>query len=837
MTRLRFIGILFVIMLLGVLPTRAQGQISDILSMSVDAGYDGRYRPNQWFPLQIEINNQGPDISGRVIVRPETSGTSLLNAYSTPVNIAGGSTQNLTLYVSARSNANNMRVELITDEGGIALTQSFNLRSLLPRDRLYAVLSGSATGTVDVSGASVAAYEAFQANWQIEDIPEVVSALDPVDAMLFTDIDTADLSPAQRDAIRNWVLRGGHLVLTSGLSYQAVSAGFDDLLPLNADDTQSVENLNPLGTLAGLPLSDALDSSTTIATGQLAADATVLAETGDGLPLVARRDYGYGTVDFIAADFSSQPLREWSGLTDLWFTLLTSTEARPSWADGFSDWSEAVTAVEILPGVSLLPAALGLIVFLGAYIVLIGPVNYFLLSRFNRRELAWISTPIFIAVFSVLAWSFGAELRGNTATLSRLSVVQSWQESDQARIDQLIGLLAPRRGDYTLTLEDDRTLRPITSDLNDSVFTGTNTNVEISQNATFEAVDFPVDASFIAAFNADGMIEKPDIGGSMVMRYDRQTGNQILQGTVFNDSDVTLEQPVMLARGVAYELGTPLEPGDLVTLADITLTGETFTPPTSLELSTGDDDPHIGSSPTGFTGRLSSYVDEATRTARDILGEDAFTQGSFGISLTDDAETQERRRRQAFLTSFILDQYATTGRGNNVYLVGWGAGAPTAETVDGAGYEVVDTTLYIVELAVEIDPARTTTVTQDQFTWVSLAREGVGDLGPNNINLYSDSELIFRFTPLPSARLDRVDTMTLQLDFGRQTFGENSIDLWNWQDSEWESIELGSQRSFVLNNPAPYLGPLNAVEMRIVPDNIEGQIFIDNIGVEQTGGF
>ena len=824
----------------------AQDGATDLLTISVEAGYDGRFRPNRWFPLRVEVENQGTDISGRLLVRPETTGDSLYNTFSTPVDIASGTTQTIYLYVTARSTAQSMRVELMTESGEIAGSNTVAVRNTLPRDRIYAVLSGSTTGSVDLSPINIGGYESFQTNWSIDEIPTLPSALESIDVILFTEIDTGELTPSQQAALRQWIIRGGHLIVTGGTDWQGTAAGVSDLLPYLPDGSTPTTDLSGLQALAGRGDAAQLTGEVIRAEGELQEGAFALAEDEEGTPLVARHYLGSGTVDYLTVDLSNQALRGWDGLNDMWITMLSSVRPVPAWTGGFSDYSDAITAVEILPGVSLLPAAIGLIGFLVAYVVLIGPVNYLILNRLNRRELAWITIPVFIVIFSGLAWSFGAELRGNQATLSRLSVVQTWNDSETAHVDQLIGLLAPRRGDYTLTVDEERILRPINADLNDNVFVSNQANVEIRQGNTFEAVDFPVDASFIAAFNAEGTVPKPDIGGRLAMDYTDMTLDeddgavqvQTLQGTIFNNADFTLAEPVILARGLAYRLGAPLEPGDLITLDDdeLILPGTSYASPSPLEMSFGDDNPFIGSAPTGFTGTLSTYSEFSTRTVREILGDDNFEQASFGISLQDDEETQERRRRSAFLTSMILDQYTSTARGNQVYLVGWGSRAPTEEAVDGAGYEVSDSTLYIIELDVTLPDSGTVTVTQDQFVWVSRSRQGVGDLAPNNISLVSGTELVFRFTPLPGARLSRVDELAITLDFPNRIFSTNSIEVRNWETGGWELVEFESVETLRLTEDfEQYIGPLNAVEVRLVRENIEGQVYIQNVGVEQTG--
>ena len=47
-----------------------------------------------------------------------------------------------------------------------------------------------------------------------------------------------------------------------------------------------------------------------------------------------------------------------------------------------------------------LPDVLPIIGFLLIYIALMGPLNYVILNRLNRREWAWVTIPLLIAVFS-----------------------------------------------------------------------------------------------------------------------------------------------------------------------------------------------------------------------------------------------------------------------------------------------------------------------------------------------------------------------------------------------------------------------------------------------------
>ena len=77
-----------------------------------------------------------------------------------------------------------------------------------------------------------------------------------------------------------------------------------------------------------------------------------------------------------------------------------------------ADDSQIVSAVSQLASLALPPIG-GLIAILGGYILLIGPLNYLILKRLDRRELAWLTMPALIVVFARRGLRLRIALRGN----------------------------------------------------------------------------------------------------------------------------------------------------------------------------------------------------------------------------------------------------------------------------------------------------------------------------------------------------------------------------------------------------------------------------------------
>jgi hypothetical protein len=65
-----------------------------------------------------------------------------------------------------------------------------------------------------------------------------------------------------------------------------------------------------------------------------------------------------------------------------------------------------------------------LLLLLFGYIALIGPVNYLILRRLDRREWAWVTMPILIVGFAVGAYAFGSALRGSSVILNEVGIVR-----------------------------------------------------------------------------------------------------------------------------------------------------------------------------------------------------------------------------------------------------------------------------------------------------------------------------------------------------------------------------------------------------------------------------
>ena len=95
-----------------------------------------------------------------------------------------------------------------------------------------------------------------------------------------------------------------------------------------------------------------------------------------------------------------------------------------------------------------LPPIQGLIALLGAYILLIGPINYLVLKRLDRREWAWVTMPALIVAFAVAAYGFGSLLRGSEVIVNEVAIVRGAPGATEGTAQAYLGVFSPSRGTY-----------------------------------------------------------------------------------------------------------------------------------------------------------------------------------------------------------------------------------------------------------------------------------------------------------------------------------------------------------------------------------------------------
>jgi hypothetical protein len=105
-----------------------------------------------------------------------------------------------------------------------------------------------------------------------------------------------------------------------------------------------------------------------------------------------------------------------------------------------------------------LPGVNAIALFLFAYIVCIGPINYFVLLRMRRREWLWYSIPVLVTIFCVFSYGWALSTKGSRLLLTRMNIDDIYPGQRMGWETSSFGLFSPSATDYTIKLAGDRDL-------------------------------------------------------------------------------------------------------------------------------------------------------------------------------------------------------------------------------------------------------------------------------------------------------------------------------------------------------------------------------------------
>ncbi len=579
--------------------------------MKARALLQGHVRAGSWFAIAVDLENAGPTVTGELRV---TAGADARSVFGTPVELATGSRKEYLLYALPPAFGGNLNVELADGDRVVAKAQV----AIALHDQtqlLVGIVSDNPAklvGDIDLLPAQNG-LQPVVAPLDPVDLPERPQAWAPLDRLVWQDVDAASLTPGQLSALRTWIAGGGRLVIVGGTAGADVLTGFpDDLLPYRPTSVLDIDPAVLRPVLGGVP-----DQATTLTAyaGDLV-HGRALATSGDRV-IAADQPYGSGSVTLLGFDPTTSWIAAgstWDG--PLWRRLLPP---RSGGTVSLADDQMIVGAVTNLPSLALPPIGSLLVLLLG-YIVLVGPVNYVVLRRLDRREWAWVTVPVLIVVFTAGSLGIATLLRGSDVIVNEVAIVHGAPGTDQALAQSYLGIFSPTRATFQVQVAGDALLAtPMNGDMSGTSQSG----LDVLEGDPSRVRNLEVGYGSMRTVRADASATAPAVSAALRLENGR------IKGSITNASSLTLTSPAIVLGGSALKL-PDIAPG-ATTDIDLPLS-------TNLVNQTNLSDRVVGSMP--FDG---GALDEATqrlfvrRSVIDQLSFDPVT--GFSGSLPNDSVT------------------------------------------------------------------------------------------------------------------------------------------------------------------------------------------------------
>ena len=700
-------------LLLGALPFAPSAAAADGPTMSAHALLQGHVRTGSWFAIAVDLENQGPTVTGELRV---SGGIDSRTRFGTPVELATGSRKQYLLYAQPPTFGGNMTVQLV--EGDKTIVSAKVAIALHDQTQLVvgvvAENPAKIVGELDLlpnqNGAAPTIVPLTAA-----DLPERVQAWSALDRLVWQDTDAARLTPGQLASLATWIAGGGRLVIVGGTAGADALTGFPDaLLPYRPTGTLDVDP-STLRTLLGTLPAEAV--TLTAYAGELI-DGRTLATSGDRV-IAADRKIGSGSVTVLGFDPTTSWIAKGDALdTPLWRRLLP---ARSGGIISLVDDSTIVSAVANLPSLALPPIG-GLLVLLFGYILLVGPVNYLVLRRLDRREWAWGTVSALIVVFTVGSFGIGSLLRGSDVIVHEVAIVRGAPGTTEATVQSYLGIFSPSRSTFQIRAPGDTLLAaPMNGDMFGSGTTGA---LDILQGDPSRIRDLDVGFGSLRTVRAEAGTVGPEITGDLRLESDR------IKGTVTNKSDRTLIEPAIVLGASVLKL-KDLAPGETATV-DLPIT-------------------NLG-------------INMQTSLSDKVVGQFNWSGGS----MTE--EDQRRLVRRSVIDQLSMDPmmgFAFSLPGESAMFMAWGRDAVVPFEIENQKVRREANVLYEVPLAL--------TVTGTSTFRGDLLRMSVVEVNANFFSKdpwtisFGTGDIRMAFRPIPFEGTFAATSVTMALTFGGDT--------------------------------------------------------------------
>jgi len=605
-----------------------------------------------------------------------------------------------------------------------------------------------------------------------ETLPKDVLGLQSLDALFIANTDTSLLSSEQFEAVRSWVVQGGHLILGTGTNWQATIFGLAEISPLEITSARSVNIISGFSAFGNpLDLPDII-----LVGGNLQPESRILLE--ERYPLVAQRSIGGGTVSLITFDPNISAFRNSDTAVQFYDYLLHSTPEGYDFVT-IKDWNSAIDAVYLFQNQGLPSAWLVLVVLL-LVVLFLGPLHFGILKKIGRIEWAWFTTPVIALILTVVMVALGWNFRGTKLQVNQLAVVHQWAGDEQADASGMVGIFSPRRDSFQVRLEPGLTPYPFVSHYH---FDTPNNEWDFTQSADSIHAETLINASEIMPLGVLGEVRALSLQSDLNLNLESSTA--ILSGEIRNDSEVDLENMVMFYPG-GFELLGAFPAGDTIRIdLPIDLLSQKSSSSSSIVYST------VNNPSTYYGNPIEAEIGPSTMVAKNKV------------------------QQQLNLMGAVLGRYMVPSVG--FLLVGWNdTQAPFQVSVLDGAFDTNTLTAYMISLTIGTISAKKQMILPPAlFNWF---------IPENNIPQFSDpyqmhfgyqDEVEIYYKLAQPVSYSKIVELIIHLK-GEDSRPDYPLDvyLWNFEQNRWDKLNVRDWNDVLVSDPINYVDK-NITEVRI----------------------
>ncbi len=775
-----WLTVLLVGLLLVGSPQRAAGApVAAAVEMKVTPLLAGHVKYGEWLPLRVALSNSGADLEAEVRVEVSTAAGPAI--FAAPAPLPAGARKEITLYVPPASFSRSLDVRLISGAQELKRV-TVDITTHPQNEVLIGVVASRPDALTLLGGLSLETRaKTVVLPMKLAELPERFEPLRSLDVLIFSDVDTSSLTPAQADALQAWVVQGGRLVLGGGSGAARVLAGLPERLrPVTLAEPVNLETLPALEALTGSELRVPGPFVATFpATSQ---GAPIFREAGQAL--LTQMMLGKGWVLYLALDPASSPFDAWAGTLPFWRQLLEAELRYPqnvpidiplTVLEG-EQMGYALQNLPVLDPPSIKTLALVLLV----YIALIGPLNYLVLKRWRKLDWAWLTIPLFTVAFAVGTFYVGHITRGNDVIINRISILNVTPGSTRNPVRTYVGIVSPSATTYQVQVAGSPLLSPMTSystmwmwgkpvpeweGSGASAPGGGPTAFEVLQSEPAVVRNLAINQWAMQSFKAEGLYqsERPPLGLEVKLEGMR------VSGTLHNNLDADLIQPILVVGN------------SFVVLEDL---------------------------PAHTSKSFDAVLDV------DTLGNQfpwSLYNKIFDWSSSNPEVSRRNQLRQSVLDAYFGTAWGAPRAPEGVLLLGWSEVSVLPVTIERLRLAPLQTTLVALTMPMPVQQGEVM-LPFGTFMGRFISSQGdAGDCGPGRVYI-TRGEAVLEYQLPAQARGVQIERLEIMGRPDPGITGLPAVALYDWQTQNWVQLDpLQDYVATAIPEPQRFISPVGHV--------------------------
>ncbi|MCL1700065.1 hypothetical protein [Lysinibacillus sp. Bpr_S20] len=562
-TNLTALILLFMLVISFILPVE-QASAAATLEVEAKVGIAGKAKYQSVVPIQVTVKNNGEDFSGDMVINVSGS-YQATSAQVLPIDIASGEEKTFDIYLDGLDDFNYSNADTFAFfegsiekgkkvaykgtkqlQGNLLDPSSVFIYTLTEKsDRLSAFLRLS-------QSAQQHNVEVFNLN-QIKDytLPEDTQGFAMANVIVIDEMAIADLSKKQQESLLKWVQNGGTLLVGAADQVNATAGIFKDYLPLALSKQMTTISADRLSKLSG----GGTITQPIAIYGATENKGSIAVLTDNQKILASKKKVGSGEIIQTVFSLGDQPLASMDGYPVLIEKLLNIQQMSQqgmlvNGQPPMDQMSYDLRNInELFPSFEVSVSYMVIVIIL--YILIIGPILYFILKKVDKREHAWWIIPAIAIVLSIALFIVGAKDRIGQPQIQQ-SAFYKVNEDSSLNGYYVESILTNRGGDFVVHADKNTSAYALRNSNN---FTGMSENLHeisyIKENANGSTLTLR-DLSYWSVQSFAGKSAAQNIGK---MDIDITLKNEKLTGTIKNNFPFALKDVTLISGIKEINLG------------------------------------------------------------------------------------------------------------------------------------------------------------------------------------------------------------------------------------------------------------------------------------------